>query len=73
MLVLIPAAIVRLIQDDEYKRLDHRPTFDEAVKIAKETNKVGEVLFPDDNDETPLTSEYIARMLLKRDEGDEDQ
>jgi RTC4-like domain len=70
LLVLIPAAIVRLIQDDENSRLGVNITFDQAWKIAKSTTKVGDSLFPDDDDEIPLNAEYIATKLAEReDEG----
>ena len=66
LLVLIPAIIVRLIQADEESRLGTRPTFEEAVEIAKRTRNIGELLYPDDDDEeeAPLSVEYVAERLF---------
>jgi hypothetical protein len=66
LLVLIPAIIVRLIQADEESRLGTRPTFEEAVEIAKCTRNIGELLYPDDDDEeeAPLSVEYVAERLF---------
>lgn len=64
MLVLIPAAIVRLIQDDEERRLGVKLTFDQAWEVAKITKNVGYTLYDDDEDEATLNAEYIATKLL---------
>lgn len=73
LLVLIPAAIVRLIQADEECRTGTHPTFEEAVEISKSTAKVGELLYPesdDDEDEAPLSAEFIAARLFKEEESE---
>lgn len=70
LLVLIPATIIRLIQADEESRVGICPTFEEAVDISKTTGKVGELLYPDDDDEgdMPLSVEYVAARLFEDEE-----
>ena len=73
LLVLIPAAIVRLIQADEESRTGVCPTVEEAVQISKSTAQVGELLYPecdDDEEEAPLSAEYIAPKLFGEDESE---
>lgn len=71
LVVLIPAVIVRLIQDDEECRVGAKLTFEQAWEVARNTKRVGDVLFPDDDsDETPLNAEFIATKLAEQeDEG----
>jgi hypothetical protein len=71
LVVLIPAVIIRLIQDDEEHRVGVKLTFEQAWEVAQNTKGVGDILFPDDDsDETPLNAEFIATKLAEQeDEG----
>lgn len=69
LLVLAPATIIRLIQEDEENRSGRILSFTEAFQLAQTTSDAGEVLWPETaEDDSTLTREFVSDMLRKLDE-----
>ena len=74
--VLIPALLLHLIQEDEALRLRnaHRPTFAAALELARSTNSLGILLYPEEQyegDREP-TPEQVVKFWYDREDHDHD-
>lgn len=64
--MLVPATVIKLVQEDEEERTGNPLSFDDAFRVAQHMCDIGAVLLTGDfKDDSTLNRDFIANMLDK--------